>query len=137
MISLPISRKVVSHERSQRSARGNDRSYSDRLRVRQPAEVRFRATRGNRSERTRDHAYPRGGTESVTGLGVIIADLVPLGPAAAVGLRLQDIIESVDDRQVVGLPGLAAALYLHPADEDLKLEVLRGRRRISVVVRSG
>src|SRR5208337_4096820 len=66
--------------------------------------------------------------------GVIIADLIPFGPAAAAGLRLQDIIDAVDDRQVVGLPGLAAALYLHPSDEDLKLEVLRGRQKITVVV---
>ena len=66
--------------------------------------------------------------------GVVIADLTPFGPASAAGLRLQDIIDSVDGRQVVGLPGFAAALYLHPADEDLRLEVLRGRQKISVVV---
>jgi len=66
--------------------------------------------------------------------GVIIADLIPSGPAATAGLRSQDIIDAVDDRQVVGLPGFAAALYLHPGDEALKLEVLRGRQRISVVV---
>ncbi len=47
---------------------------------------------------------------------------------------MQDIIDAVDDRQIVGLPGFAAVLYLHPADEDLKLEVLRGRQKISVLV---
>src|SRR5246127_1710301 len=66
--------------------------------------------------------------------GVVIADVIPSGPAAAAGLRSQDIIDAVDDRQVVGLPGLAAALYLHPTDENLKLEVLRGRQKLSVVV---
>jgi serine protease Do len=66
--------------------------------------------------------------------GVLIADLAPLGPAAAAGLRSQDIIDTIDGRQVLGVPGFAAALYLHPPDEDLKLEVLRGRERISVVV---
>src|SRR5208282_195212 len=66
--------------------------------------------------------------------GVLIADLTPSGPAAAAGLRLQDVIDAVDGRQVVGLPGLAAALYLHPADEDLKLDVLRGRDRVSLAV---
>jgi hypothetical protein len=73
-------------------------------------------------------------TGSVTGLGVVIADVIQFGLAAAAGLRLQDIIDAVDDRQFVGLPGFAAALYLHPAAEDLKLEVLRGRQKISVVV---
>jgi serine protease Do len=66
--------------------------------------------------------------------GVLIADLAPAGPAAAAGLKLQDIIDAVDGHQVVGLPGFAAALYLHPADEDLKLEVLRGQEKIAVVL---
>lgn len=66
--------------------------------------------------------------------GVVISDVAPRGPAATAGLRLQDIIEAVDDRQIIGLPGFTAALYLHPANEDLKLEVLRGPQRISVVV---
>jgi hypothetical protein len=47
---------------------------------------------------------------------------------------LQDIVDAVDGHQVVGLPGFAAALYLHPADEDLKLEVLRGQEKIAVVL---
>lgn len=66
--------------------------------------------------------------------GVLISDVAPAGPAAAAGLELLDIIAAVDDRQVVGLPGFAAALYLHPADEDLKLEVLRGPKTLSIVV---
>jgi len=66
--------------------------------------------------------------------GVVIADVAPLGPAAAAGLKLQDIVDAVDGHQVVGLPGFAAALYLHPADEDLKLEVLRGQEKIAVVL---
>src|SRR5579871_3926430 len=66
--------------------------------------------------------------------GVVVADMSAFGPAAAAGLRLQDIIDAVDDRPILGLPGFAAALYLHPADEDLKLQVLRGEQKISVVV---
>ncbi|MBV8145602.1 MAG: trypsin-like peptidase domain-containing protein [Gammaproteobacteria bacterium] len=66
--------------------------------------------------------------------GVLISDVAPGGPAAAAGLRLQDIIDAVDERPVTGLPGFVAALYLHPSDEDLKLEVVRGRQRLSVVV---
>jgi serine protease Do len=66
--------------------------------------------------------------------GVVISDVAPAGPAAAAGLQPQDIIDAVDDRQVVGLPGFAAALYLHPSDEDLKLVVLRGGQKIAVVV---
>jgi serine protease Do len=66
--------------------------------------------------------------------GVLISDVAPTGPAAAVGLKSQDIIDAVDGRQVFGLPGFMAALYLHPADEDLKIDLLRGPKKISVVL---
>jgi serine protease Do len=66
--------------------------------------------------------------------GVVISDVTPGGPAAAAGLKSQDVIDAVDDRQVAGLPGFAAALYLHPADEDVTLKVLRGLQQLSVVV---
>jgi serine protease Do len=66
--------------------------------------------------------------------GVVISDVAAGGPAAAGGLKLQDTVDAVDGHQVLGLPGFAAALYLHPADEDLKLEVLRGKEKIAVVV---
>jgi serine protease Do len=66
--------------------------------------------------------------------GVLIADLAPLGPGAAAGLKVQDIIAAVDGHQIVGMPGFAAALYLHPADEELRLEVLRGQEKIAVVL---
>jgi serine protease Do len=68
------------------------------------------------------------------GWGVLISDVAPEGPAAAAGLKSQDIIDAVDGRQVFGLPGFTAALYLHPVDEDLNMEVLRGAAKISVVV---
>ena len=66
--------------------------------------------------------------------GVIISDVPADGPAAAAGLRLQDIVDAVDGQQVVGLPGFAAALYLHPVDEDLKLELLRDGVKLAVVL---
>jgi serine protease Do len=66
--------------------------------------------------------------------GVLISDVAPAAPAAAAGLKSQDIIDAVDGRQVFGLPGFTAALYLHPADVDLKMDVLRGPRKVSVVV---
>ncbi|MBV9727512.1 MAG: trypsin-like peptidase domain-containing protein [Gammaproteobacteria bacterium] len=66
--------------------------------------------------------------------GVLISDVVPGGPGAAAGLQVQDIVDAVDERPVAGVPGFAAALYLHPPDEDLKLEVVRGAKRISLRV---
>ena len=64
--------------------------------------------------------------------GVVISDVTPGGPAAAAGLKLQDIVVSVDTRPILGLPGLTAALYLHPPDEPVAMEVLRGNDKVSL-----
>jgi serine protease Do len=61
--------------------------------------------------------------------GVIVDDVKPDGPAAAAGLKIQDIILSADDRRIETLPSLSAALYLHRLDKVVKLEILRGTER--------
>jgi serine protease Do len=66
--------------------------------------------------------------------GVVVADVKPGGPAQAAGLQVQDIILSADDRRVETLPSLSAALYLHRLDQVVKLEVLRGKERITINV---
>ena len=66
--------------------------------------------------------------------GVIISDVTPHGPADAAGIKAQDIILAVDGRPVLGLPGFAAALYLHPTDRLLRIDVLRGAEKLSLNV---
>ena len=66
--------------------------------------------------------------------GVLVVDVKPDGPAAAAGLKIQDIILSADGRQIQTLPSLAAALYLHRLDRLVKLEVLRGNERNTLYV---
>lgn len=66
--------------------------------------------------------------------GVVISDVTPRGPADSAGLKVQDIVVAVDGRPILGLPGLAAALYLHPPDEVLGLEVLRGTEKLPLNV---
>ena len=56
--------------------------------------------------------------------GVVVDDVIPDGPAAAAGLKIQDIIVTADDRRIETLPSLSAALYLHRLDEVVKLEEL-------------
>jgi serine protease Do len=66
--------------------------------------------------------------------GVIVDDVLPDGPADKAGLKVGDILLTADDRQVDTLPALTSVLYLHPLDEVLKLEVLRGKERKTLYV---
>jgi serine protease Do len=66
--------------------------------------------------------------------GVIVADVKPDGPAAAAGLRVQDIVLTADDRRIETLPQLSSALYLHRLDQVLKLEILRGDQKKTLYV---
>jgi serine protease Do len=58
--------------------------------------------------------------------GVIVSDVVPAGPAEQAGLRIQDIITSVDGTPTGNLPLLSQSLYMHGSGEHVKLGVLRG-----------
>ena len=66
--------------------------------------------------------------------GVVIDDVTPGGPAEAGGLKIGDIVISADDRLIATLPAFTSALYLHPLDQSLKLEVLRGKQRKTLYI---
>ncbi len=58
--------------------------------------------------------------------GVIVSDVLPGGPADGAGLKIQDIIVSVDGRPIDSLPMFGYCFYLHHLSEPMKLDVLRG-----------
>ncbi len=66
--------------------------------------------------------------------GVIISDVTPEGPAAAGGLHVGDVVLSMDGRPITGLPDFMTALYLHSPDKTVSLDVLRGPKRLALVV---
>ena len=66
--------------------------------------------------------------------GVLISDVRPGGPAEAAGLKIGDVVLSADDRPTDTLPSFTAALYLHPADQVLRLEVLRGEEKKALLI---
>jgi serine protease Do len=64
--------------------------------------------------------------------GVMISDVKPGGPADGAGMKIEDIVLTVDGRAIHSLPALNARLYLHPTDEAMTVEVLRGKQRITM-----
>jgi serine protease Do len=63
--------------------------------------------------------------------GAIISNISPGGLAEATGLQIEDIVLAIDNRPIVALPDFVAALYLHPTDQVLKIDVLRGASPMS------
>lgn len=66
--------------------------------------------------------------------GVIIVDVKPGGPAEGAGLQINDIVTAVDGKPIHTLPQLVASLYLHPTNELMALEVLRGKDKVTLRV---
>jgi serine protease Do len=66
--------------------------------------------------------------------GVIISDISPGGPADTAGVKIQDVILSVDGVPISSLPQFAQSLYLHKTGDQAALEVLRGGDRLKINV---
>lgn len=66
--------------------------------------------------------------------GVIVADVSPGGPAESAGLKIGDIVVKVDGRPINTLPKLYGSLYMHPTNELMAVEVLRGEERITLQI---
>ena len=66
--------------------------------------------------------------------GVVLADVAPQGPADSAGLMREDVILAIDARPILGLSEFAAAFYIHPPDQVLKIDALRGTQQLSVEV---
>ena len=66
--------------------------------------------------------------------GVIISDISPGGPADTAGIKIQDVIASVDGVAISSLPQFAQNLYLHKTGDHAALEILRGADRLKINV---
>jgi len=66
--------------------------------------------------------------------GLIIADVIPDGPAEVAGLQVQDTILSLDGSPVTSLPQFAVCFYAKRSGDRVKLELLRGSRRFTANV---
>ncbi|MCL4402730.1 MAG: trypsin-like peptidase domain-containing protein [Acidobacteria bacterium] len=58
--------------------------------------------------------------------GVLVGDVLPDGPADHAGLKVGDVIVSMDGRPLANSREFQLALYRHPVGDKLKLHALRG-----------
>jgi len=66
--------------------------------------------------------------------GVMVSDVLPGGPAEQSGLKIQDIILSVNGRPIGNLPIFGLSMFMLHAGDNAKIEVLRGSERIPIEV---
>jgi serine protease Do len=64
--------------------------------------------------------------------GVLISDVLPDGPAAGAGVKLDDIVVAIDGTPVENVPTFMTALLSHPSGQKVKLELVRGSETRSV-----
>ncbi|MBV8573353.1 MAG: trypsin-like peptidase domain-containing protein [Acidobacteriaceae bacterium] len=62
--------------------------------------------------------------------GVVIVDVAPDGPADVAGIRPEDVVLAIDGHPALTFLAFTAALYQHPPDQVLKIEVLRGEKKL-------
>lgn len=66
--------------------------------------------------------------------GVIVADVLPDGPAERSGLKRRDIILALDGQRIVSAGQLENHIYRRPAGDKLELRVLRGQDELKEIV---
>ncbi len=64
--------------------------------------------------------------------GVIVSDVAPGGPAEAAGVKLNDILLSVEGRTVDSLPSMLGFYLQHGGGERISFEFLRGDQKVQV-----
>lgn len=66
--------------------------------------------------------------------GALLADVTPEGPGDDAGLKVGDILQSIDGRQLQNARQFELELYRRPVGDKVRLEVLRGTENTSATV---
>jgi serine protease Do len=66
--------------------------------------------------------------------GVVISNVTPGGFARIAGIEVGDIVIAIDARPIDDFPSFIASLYLHPIDQAMKIDLIRGAKELSVFV---
>src|ERR1700678_2257821 len=66
--------------------------------------------------------------------GVLVGDVAPEGPADKAGIKVGDVIETANGRNLRNARQLEALIYRSPMKEKIALQVLRGKDQLSMDV---
>jgi len=66
--------------------------------------------------------------------GVIVSDISPESSAEKAGLEIQDVILAIDGQPLATVPQLITSLYGRRPGDHVRLELLRGSRRLDLTV---
>ena len=66
--------------------------------------------------------------------GVIVADILPDGPASKAGLKIQDVLLALDGRPVGALAVAESMISTKPAGASVKVEVQRGKQTLTLEI---
>jgi len=69
-----------------------------------------------------------------TDSGVIVSDVIPGSPAENAGVKVQDIVKTIDGYPIDNLPAVGTRLFMRTGGDQIKLAVLRGSTRLNFVV---
>jgi S1-C subfamily serine protease len=76
-------------------------------------------------------------TENPAGNGALLADVPAGSPADDAGLRKDDVVTSIDGRNIQAPDDLTAAVSDHQPGDSLRVELLRDGRRVEIEVKLG
>ena len=66
--------------------------------------------------------------------GVIVSDVMPGSPAENAGVKVQDILQTIDGYPVNNLPAVGTRLFMRSGGDQIKLGVLRGSTKLTFLV---
>ena len=66
--------------------------------------------------------------------GVIVSDVMPGTPAETAGLKIQDIILSINDKPVGNVPMFGMYMFMLHAGDRMKIQVLRGSEKLQLEI---
>src|SRR5271165_1804788 len=99
--------------------------------IRKYGRVRSRTIGADLQSLTPDLAGGLGLTDSP---GLVIADVEPGGPAEHAGVQIGDVIEAIDGMAVDNVSLFTLSLYLRTSGDKVNLQILRGRKQLSLDV---